>query len=124
MEERMVVDAQDLYYAVLEELPNKRGAVYYALSMVLEMIEHMKEPITETKEEEVCDTGCEECKSVSKDFEIVIEAHGVEDLRNQIINLLEFTYSEEFDTYISMGKSFEYSSCDKAVRFDLESEHD
>lgn len=114
MDDRMIIYADDLYHGILEELPDNRGEAYYALSMVLEMIEHMKQPLpTEPhacREEMYDDCDCCTDMEVEHHFDITIEAEGVEDLRDQLAAVYEYTYSEEFQNSLTAYDEFEYDS--------------
>lgn len=121
------VNADVLTTRILEELPEKRGEAYYALSMVLEMIESEKEPYYETDAftYEACDNaGCEDCCECGvppeedaeesewnhKHFCLTVEADGLNDLRSQLCDACSYTHSDDLHECLSAFDSFEYDS--------------
>lgn len=105
-----IPDADELMSAVIEELPHNRGEAYYALSMVLEMIDARRtellamdpaEAVTEEDEPPMCecDDCCEECgedEGGSHHFKMTIDAYGMDDLRAQMRDAYQHTFSEFF----------------------------
>lgn len=130
-----IVDADLLAMRILEELPTNRGEAYYALSMALEMIESEKTPLSEYLQvvKDECEGHAEPldfCGHTSlasqKDdgkrvrFDVQIEAHGVDDLREQIGDLFAYTYSEDFSDSVETYGTFEYDSVDRITRVNYE----
>ena len=100
-----IPDADELMSAVIEELPHNRGEAYYALSMVLEMIESRRaemlamDPAEAVSEEDEppmceCDDCCEECGDEPiHHFKMTIDAYGIDDLRAQMRDAYAHTFS-------------------------------
>ena len=115
------VDADILSMRIAEELPDKRGEAYYALSMVLEMIESERKQVEESKDgkESGSVTVHSTEKKIEPHFNITIEAFGVGDLRNQIGDLYAYTYSEGFIESLESYSAFEYDSGTGITKIDI-----
>lgn len=99
-----IPDADELMSAVIEELPHNRGEAYYALSMVLEMIESRRAEMVALDPDEAddeppvydCEDCCEECCGEEEPvhhFKMTIDAYGVDDLRAQMRDAYAHTFS-------------------------------
>ena len=102
-----IPDADELITSIVEELPHNRGEAYYALSMVLEMIESRRaemlamDPAEAVPEEDEppmceCDDCCEEYCGEEEPvhhFKMTIDAYGVDDLRAQMRDAYAHTFS-------------------------------
>lgn len=115
----IIPDANELSMKIMCELPEDgMNETYYALRLVMEMIEAMKVPAElEHPCEDCCecddipdDCGEEEDDDTSHHFEIEIEAYGVKDLRDQLSDLYSYTYSKHFQHDIKVFNSMEYDS--------------
>lgn len=114
----IIPDVNELTFKIIQEMPEDNNEAYYAMRMILEMIENMKIPI-EMEDSCECCCGCEdepsdlECDAecdVARHFEIELEADSISDLRDQLSELFEYTYSEEFQHDIRVFNFMEYNS--------------
>lgn len=100
-----IPDADELMTSIIEELPNNRGEAYYALSMVLEMIESRRaemlamDPAEAEDEppmydcEDCCEDCCEADEGAVQHFKMTIDAYGIDDLRAQMRDAYAHTFS-------------------------------
>ena len=102
-----IPDADELYAAIVEELPHNRSEAYYALSMVLEMVESRRTEMLArfpgvSEEDEApceCEDCCEECEEecgAVPHFRLTIDAYGVDDYRAQMQDAYAHTFSAGF----------------------------
>lgn len=93
-----IPDADELYASIVDELPTERGEAYYALSMVLEMIESRRTELVAEDAEMSCEKKTDgSCKRHGHHYELTIDAKDLDDLRAQMMDAYESTFSELFE---------------------------
>lgn len=108
-----IPDVDEFMSAIIEELPNNRGEAYYALSMVLEMIESRRaelwvadpdEPEDEESSFDECEDCCEDCEDGKLHrYKLTIDAFDLEDLRAQMRDAFAHTFSSSFEKGEQIG---------------------